>query len=104
MIRRPPRSTLFPYTTLFRSHEEEHAISAGPRESLVLVAQELGERREQVCTGGQTPDPEVDRDLPRPMRLLYRRDAVVVLVAPLRVGLRVVGGLCPSVLLLRWLL
>src|SRR3712207_9535242 len=27
MIRRPPRSTLFPYTTLFRSHERaaEHA-------------------------------------------------------------------------------
>src|SRR2546430_10076000 len=24
MIRRPPRSTLFPYTTLFRSHEETH--------------------------------------------------------------------------------
>src|SRR5438105_9475736 len=24
MIRRPPRSTLFPYTTLFRSDEEEH--------------------------------------------------------------------------------
>src|SRR5574337_2032778 len=24
MIRRPPRSTLFPYTTLFRSHAEEH--------------------------------------------------------------------------------
>src|SRR5690349_22853907 len=23
MIRRPPRSTLFPYTTLFRSHAEE---------------------------------------------------------------------------------
>src|SRR3989442_10671774 len=23
MIRRPPRSTLFPYTTLFRSHEEK---------------------------------------------------------------------------------
>src|SRR4030067_3290071 len=23
MIRRPPRSTLFPYTTLFRSHTEE---------------------------------------------------------------------------------
>src|SRR5690349_23572696 len=32
MIRRPPRSTLFPYTTLFRSHEEskqfaEHIIA-----------------------------------------------------------------------------
>src|SRR2546427_7963669 len=24
MIRRPPRSTLFPYTTLFRSHPEAH--------------------------------------------------------------------------------
>src|SRR5258705_8893345 len=24
MIRRPPRSTLFPYTTLFRSHGLEH--------------------------------------------------------------------------------
>src|SRR3712207_9062961 len=29
MIRRPPRSTLFPYTTLFRSHE--HAIGAHAR-------------------------------------------------------------------------
>jgi len=26
MIRRPPRSTLFPYTTLFRSHRCEHVI------------------------------------------------------------------------------
>src|SRR2546427_3140240 len=25
MIRRPPRSTLFPYTTLFRSHCQSHA-------------------------------------------------------------------------------
>src|SRR5258708_29888197 len=24
MIRRPPRSTLFPYTTLFRSHRPQH--------------------------------------------------------------------------------
>src|SRR5258708_11739755 len=24
MIRRPPRSTLFPYTTLFRSHVQRH--------------------------------------------------------------------------------
>src|SRR3712207_7149772 len=29
MIRRPPRSTLFPYTTLFRSHEVSHELS-GP--------------------------------------------------------------------------
>src|SRR2546422_7468456 len=34
MIRRPPRSTLFPYTTLFRSHRDERpqkiALSAAP--------------------------------------------------------------------------
>src|SRR5260221_1928632 len=30
MIRRPPRSTLFPYTTLFRSVEERSAIARPP--------------------------------------------------------------------------
>src|SRR2546426_5127993 len=29
MIRRPPRSTLFPYTTLFRSEALENAMAAG---------------------------------------------------------------------------
>src|SRR2546430_16441653 len=41
MIRRPPRSTLFPYTTLFRSSDENHtfgdAWSAGNRIGLGLV-------------------------------------------------------------------
>src|SRR3712207_7423130 len=44
MIRRPPRSTLFPYTTLFRSHRLEgvvHAIAAGqlldPRHRIALA-------------------------------------------------------------------
>src|SRR3712207_5516871 len=32
MIRRPPRSTLFPYTTLFRSHQRGHRDAAGRRE------------------------------------------------------------------------
>src|SRR5258708_24346341 len=31
MIRRPPRSTLFPYTTLFRSATEEHEPFASPQ-------------------------------------------------------------------------
>src|SRR2546430_10499952 len=30
MIRRPPRSTLFPYTTLFRSHPRGSAQGIGP--------------------------------------------------------------------------
>src|SRR5690242_20804808 len=31
MIRRPPRSTLFPYTTLFRSGHSTQGLPAGPR-------------------------------------------------------------------------
>src|SRR2546430_11634429 len=30
MIRRPPRSTLFPYTTLFRSHAEDVVLELAP--------------------------------------------------------------------------
>src|SRR3712207_8953183 len=30
MIRRPPRSTLFPYTTLFRSHRPSHLVASSP--------------------------------------------------------------------------
>src|SRR3712207_8656652 len=30
MIRRPPRSTLFPYTTLFRSHADAVAVEEDP--------------------------------------------------------------------------
>src|SRR2546430_17008091 len=47
MIRRPPRSTLFPYTTLFRSkvksrldaNQREYVL----REQLRVIRQELGE-------------------------------------------------------------
>src|SRR2546423_2695134 len=38
MIRRPPRSTLFPYTTLFRS-----AVRAGPKQPVELAAPLVGE-------------------------------------------------------------
>src|SRR2546426_7278488 len=34
MIRRPPRSTLFPYTTLFRSHSERRPL---PMPAVVLL-------------------------------------------------------------------
>src|SRR5438105_8107873 len=33
MIRRPPRSTLFPYTTLFRSHRRRRRSDRGSRKS-----------------------------------------------------------------------
>src|SRR2546422_2688889 len=34
MIRRPPRSTLFPYTTLFRSHQCHHARAEALRREI----------------------------------------------------------------------
>src|SRR2546422_5450587 len=49
MIRRPPRSTLFPYTTLFRSHAADR--QGVPRHQHLLVAARthaLGARREQL--------------------------------------------------------
>src|SRR5260370_29221809 len=41
MIRRPPRSTLFPYTTLFRSDENHpfHHRSAGVRTAHAFIGQ-----------------------------------------------------------------
>src|SRR5256885_8910176 len=43
MIRRPPRSTLFPYTTLFRSVREEH----GER-PFAIAGREIAERARVV--------------------------------------------------------
>src|SRR3712207_7336066 len=40
MIRRPPRSTLFPYTTLFRSRRVEHGLRSG----VVVNDHPVGER------------------------------------------------------------
>src|SRR6266849_8544543 len=48
MIRRPPRSTLFPYTTLFRSQK---FLDLGKRSEGVLVAYLMG----------HDPDPSEDR-------------------------------------------
>src|SRR5690554_7139531 len=48
MIRRPPRSTLFPYTTLFRS-EKEVRTKKGPAEQLAAVTQ-----AKELLEAGQT--------------------------------------------------
>src|SRR3712207_7398417 len=50
MIRRPPRSTLFPYTTLFRSGGREHALDLVciGRTSVDLYAEQEGARLEDV--------------------------------------------------------
>src|SRR5205807_5863276 len=54
MIRRPPRSTLFPYTTLFRSR---HLASGGPRGPLLRpgLARKRGPRSEEHTSELQSP-------------------------------------------------
>src|SRR2546430_12375272 len=55
MIRRPPRSTLFPYTTLFRSERRHGGLDRG-----VVVGQARQDRRDEdaYCEPGvgQLPD------------------------------------------------
>src|SRR3712207_8892441 len=53
MIRRPPRSTLFPYTTLFRSDVEPGVVEA----EQALVAS-----RHAPCVLGGVPDDLGERD------------------------------------------
>src|SRR2546426_3122080 len=38
MIRRPPRSTLFPYTTLFRSHDADNVVERFTRDRIARAS------------------------------------------------------------------
>src|SRR5687768_17722673 len=59
MIRRPPRSTLFPYTTLFRSFESE---LFGHERGAFTGANERGLGKVEVATGGTLFLDEVAED------------------------------------------
>src|SRR3712207_7818246 len=73
MIRRPPRSTLFPYTTLFRSDLAQHplAILAHLDQALLVLRtrlpvrtaaqQERSDRPDQDRPGHDAPPPSADR-------------------------------------------
>src|SRR3712207_7862680 len=61
MIRRPPRSTLFPYTTLFRSCETDQLA---PRKALCRCLESSGCLLHQGSKGGRIVDSEVRHYLP----------------------------------------
>src|SRR5256885_8550129 len=52
MIRRPPRSTLFPYTTLFRSFAHQGDLAGVARQAVEVRAVEAGEGFELVQRAG----------------------------------------------------
>src|SRR5256885_12171725 len=55
MIRRPPRSTLFPYTTLFRSEHTEDAIVVNGVKMAVTAKRDPSERSEEHTSELQSP-------------------------------------------------
>src|SRR3989442_10800379 len=57
MIRRPPRSTLFPYTTLFRSYSAASLTLARKEDSTKAVADRMA--KNPPTTVPQTPLPNV---------------------------------------------
>src|SRR5260221_5948631 len=60
MIRRPPRSTLFPYTTLFRSHELEAAGEESHRhEEVAAVGERLAQRVAELLLRRRSALPRV---------------------------------------------
>src|SRR3712207_7141266 len=62
MIRRPPRSTLFPYTTLFRARLRPGDVEHGAVEGGGVVEQDGGRDVGQVVAGHEGRPPVVGRD------------------------------------------
>src|SRR5438309_10217223 len=74
MIRRPPRSTLFPYTTLFRSLLEAARQGLSVRQDVLLVFLEArGERQEIPATRSEEHTSELQSQFHLVCRLLLEK-------------------------------
>src|SRR2546426_5747572 len=76
MIRRPPRSTLFPYTTLFRSHNfvilTEHSSLAGNTRGLIPAAERAASEAEARFLNPLLRSEEHTSELQSPCNLVCR--------------------------------
>src|SRR2546422_11767536 len=101
MIRRPPRSTLFPYTTLFRSHQPVGACEQWKHECAggheleeptpgVFGVRETGRGSDQFCASEQVAhlndDEDQEEQIDEAQRGGYRNDAERDLRVALREG------------------
>src|SRR5258707_8757609 len=68
MIRRPPRSTLFPYTTLFRSHLSVEQLAQKHRRPVEQVEAALTTARQQLLAHREKRVKPSRRGLARPDR------------------------------------
>ena len=80
MIRRPPRSTLFPYTTLFRSHYPSHL--SGGQQQRVAIARALAMEPRVMLFDEPTSalDPELVGEVLKVIRDLAREGRTMVIV------------------------
>src|SRR6266516_3159085 len=84
MIRRPPRSTLFPYTTLFRSPDESDALRSVPGRKGVRRApadralQEISRRGGALARHAQAPRVEARRALSRRLDLARNQEELTL--------------------------
>src|SRR2546422_7716030 len=72
MIRRPPRSTLFPYTTLFRSRGEARALSWEPAAGGRRARQGLALRPRAAAPRGAARSEEHTSELQSRLHLVCR--------------------------------
>src|SRR3712207_7729744 len=61
MIRRPPRSTLFPYTTLFRSERVENTVRVGGQPHVVTPLAPPARGRHEAHAQGILEEPGTGR-------------------------------------------
>src|SRR2546429_2940465 len=73
MIRRPPRSTLFPYTTLFRSRHAHHRIAQGLGGQRVLAVLHRAEARQVRVLRSEEHTSELQSRLHLVCRLLLEK-------------------------------
>src|SRR5256885_3307633 len=72
MIRRPPRSTLFPYTTLFRSSEQQRHIQEEPEAQRPFLLAACFENFEDVECLPEKRSEEHTSELQSPCNLVCR--------------------------------
>src|SRR5260370_32645543 len=83
MIRRPPRSTLFPYTTLFRSgfdlgrqhwlDESGRAFRSGQRRQIEYLCRVVDQAVDQTCARSEEHTSELQSHLNLVCRLLLEK-------------------------------
>src|SRR3712207_9238723 len=79
MIRRPPRSTLFPYTTLFRSTSGQARLVASQLLNLVMFGMSLIAALGTAFLAGPTLAGEVESGIALPMLARPVRRSTVLL-------------------------